>query len=133
MDYAPTGISNLSTDTEKKRLELIVQLISKRKRIRDITIGRLEELIVYCDNRILDIGDKYKIRGDPDAQRAAALWQKSIVDLERDKIFEQKELFRDTLFLRNEWVKSLLAYTEEKKIDELVESIERTNKNVKPW
>jgi hypothetical protein len=128
IEYQPSIISQIGSDIEKQRLELLSTLIRKRKSIRDAVVQKLEDLILYCDNRIMDIGDDVKLRADPDAQRAASLWQKTILDLERDKIFEQKELFKDSLFLRNEWIKSLLTYNEEKKVDELIGSIEQKTK-----
>lgn len=127
INYEPSLITKIGSDIERQKLNLISALISKRKKIRDVTVDKIEDLIIYCDNKIHDIGDEFKLRGDPDAQRAASLWQKTILDLEKEKISEQKELFRDTLFLRNEWIKSLLIYTEEKNLDEILKDVEKSS------
>lgn len=113
-------IQNIGSGIEEKRLELIVDLIQKRKKVRDIAIQRLDELIIYCDNKILELGGRYIVQTDMNLKGMAARWQQTILELEKSKIGENKELFRDTLFLRNEWIKSLLDYTEEKKLDEMI-------------
>jgi len=127
ISYEPSLLTSIGSDIERQRLNLITALIQKRKKISEVTVDKIESLILYCDNKILDIGDKYKLKSDPDAQRAASLWQKAIIDLEKEKISEEKDLFRDSLFLRNEWIKSLLTYNEEKSLDALLKDIERTN------
>ena len=80
-------------------------------------------LILYCDNKILELGDKYTVQADMNLRGMAARWQQIILELEKLKIGENKEMFRDTLFLRNEWIKSLLDYEEEKKLDEIMDSL----------
>jgi len=129
--YKLSNISNLGLETEKQRLNLLVGLIQKRKKIRDEVVGKLDGLIMYCDNRILDIGDEHVIKGDLFRQQAAALWQKKIVELEEQKISEQKELFKDTLFLRNEWVKSLLTFSEQQSLDNMLKTMVPSNEKDK--
>lgn len=117
------SIQNLGSEIEKKRLEMIVDLVEKRKKIRDISVNRIDDLIIYCDNKILALGDYFVIQTDMNLKGMADKWRQAIIDLEKMKIGENKELFRDTLFLRNEWIKSLLNYTEEKKLDEILMNI----------
>ncbi len=117
------SVQNLGSEIEKKRLEMIVDLVEKRKKIRDISVNRIDDLIVYCDNKILALGTYYAIQIDTNLKKMADKWRQVIVDLEKMKIGENKELFKDTLFLRNEWIKSLLNYTEEKKLDEIMDKI----------
>jgi hypothetical protein len=126
ISYEPSLISRIGSDIERQKLNLISALINKRKKIRDVTVDKIEDLIIYCDNRILNIGDEFKLKSDPDAQRAASLWQKTILDLEKEKISEEKELFRDSLFLRNEWIKSMLTYCEEKQLSQIINEIENS-------
>lgn len=121
-DYS-TNVQNFGSHIEAKRLQLILDLVGKRKAIRDTTIQRIDDLIVYCDNKILSLGNEYQIRADQELRKFAQKWQQMILDLEKQKISENKELFRDTLFLRNEWIKSLLSYTEEKQLDKLLVEI----------
>ena len=123
MHQMPFDIAGLGIKAEKERLELIAGLIRKRKAIRDITITKLDDLIVYCDRKILDIGDEEKIKGDLARQQMASPWQKSIMELEKQIIIEDKEHFRDTLFLQNEWIKSMLTYREEKRLDDLMKNM----------
>jgi hypothetical protein len=117
MDYQITGIG---LESERQRIDLLTAMIRKRKHISEITVKKLDDLILYCDNKVLCIGDEIKLKSDPDAQRSASVWQKTIVDLEKEKVLEQKDLFRDTLFLRNEWIKSVLNYREEKRLIEII-------------
>lgn len=116
-------ISNIGVEIEKQRLELIIGLIQKRKGIRDTVIEKLESMILYCDNRILDLGSDYDIARDSELKKQADKWRQTILELEKMKLGENKELFKDTLMLRNEWIKSLLSYTEEKRLDSLLGQI----------
>lgn len=120
MYYTPDVISSIGCEIEKLRLDLIVGLIRKRKTIRDVTIHKIDDLIRYCDDKIHEIGNEASIKADKTANSPAHMWQKKIIDLEILKIGEHKELFRDCLFLRNEWIKSLMNYVEEKKLDEML-------------
>ena len=121
-------IKNFGSRIEKQRLELIVGIINKRKKIRDVVINRLDELIVYCDNKIMEVENVYVYtKRENDQQLHVERWQQKILELENQKINEHKEMFKDILFLRNEWIKSILNYTEEKMIDSLLDKI-NTNK-----
>jgi hypothetical protein len=122
-DSSGTDIQNIGSRIEKQRLELIIDLINKRKVVRDEVIHKLDDLIMYCDNKILEIGDEYVVSTDEKLKGMAARWQQKIIELENQKINENKELFRDVLFLRNEWIKSLLNYNEEKMLDSLLDEI----------
>jgi hypothetical protein len=113
-------IANLGTKIDQLHLDIIKSVVEKRKHLRDLSIKKLEEMIVYCDNKILDIGPREAILSDQGALKMAAGWQQKIIDLELAKIGEQKELFRDTLFLRNEWVKAILSYTEQKSLENTI-------------
>lgn len=119
LDYQITG---LGLESEHQRIELLTAMIRKRKHISEITVKKLDDLILYCDNKVLSIGDEIKLKSDPDAQKNASVWQKTIVDLEKEKVLEQKDLFRDTLFLRNEWIKSVLNYQEEKRLFGMIQN-----------
>ena len=120
MHCKPFDVAGLGIKAESERLELIAGLIKRRKTICDITIDKLEDLIIYCDNKIIAIGDEDIIRGDLARQQMASPWQKTIMELEKQKIIEHKEHFRDTLFLQNEQIKSMLTYREEKRLDDLM-------------
>lgn len=116
-------MTGLGSNVERKRLELLNKLIDKRREIRDRTLWSLEELIVFCDCRLLEMGGPDLIARDTELQKMASLWQKSILDIEKQKVLEDKEMFRDTLFLKSEMIKSTLSYFEEKQLDILIRSI----------
>jgi len=121
IDYQIDQIANLGSDIERQRLGIISGLIKKRKKIRDDVLEKIEDIILYCDNKILDIGDEDEIKGDLELQRLASSWQQRIIELEMAKIGEQKEMFKDCLFLRNEWVKSVLKYYELNRMNTFLE------------
>jgi hypothetical protein len=123
MIQKPVDVIGLGRKAEAERLVLITGLINKRKDVRDLAISKLDDLILYCDRKILDIGDEDIIRADFTRQQMAAPWQKSIMEFEKQIVVEQKEHFRDTLFLQNEWIKSLQNYQEEKRLDDLMKKI----------
>jgi hypothetical protein len=130
MSYQINSVADFGMDLEKKRLELIEVLVLRRKKIRDYTINRLDDLILDCRNQILNIAeDDRMLKNDPERQKLSALWFKTILDLEQQKLSEHKEQFRDSLFLRNEWIKSLLLYTEEKKLSDIIRRIEIESRN----
>ena len=122
MNYEPCVISHIGSDIQLQQINLLSTLLRKRKTIRDETVRKLEDLLMYCDNRLLDIGEDF--RGDPEKIKLASIWQKEKISINRDIVAQESELFKDTLFLQNEFIKSILTYNEEKKIDELIESIE---------
>lgn len=112
-------LSSISiADTE--RLRLFSDLIEKRKLLTEINLNRIEELIVYCNNKVIQLGDKHTIALDPNRRQQAMTWQLQIMDFERAKMNEKKELFRDISFLQNEWVKTASELKERSSLDELL-------------
>lgn len=105
---------------ETERLNLFSELISKRKLLTDMNLKRIEELIVYCDNKVMQIGNKTSFAIDPQKRQQAMTWQLQIMDLERSKMHEKKELFRDISFLQNEWIKTASELKERSSLDDFI-------------
>lgn len=105
---------------ETERLKLFSDLIQKRKTLTHMNLERIEELIVYCDNKVMQIGDHYSFKIDPQKRQQALTWQLQIMDFERAKLQEKKELFRDISFLQNEWIKTAAELKEKRSLDELL-------------
>lgn len=123
INYDPSIISHIGSDIEKQKMQLLTVLLTKRKKIRDETLKKLDDLLVYCDNRLLDIGEIFK--GDPEKIKMASLWQKEKVAINREIAEQDCSLFKDSLFLQNEFLKSVLTFNEEKKIEDLILEIEK--------
>jgi hypothetical protein len=117
--------SMFSPKRERMHLGLLQKLVEQRKEIRNLMVRRLDDLIVYCDNQILAIGDGVSLKADTqfEGKSPANLWRKSIVDLEKQKAIEEKDFFRDTLFLRSEWMKVKLDYEEQKDLEEMLKGM----------
>ena len=129
MQYVPSGtggavggVDGFDAKRERMHLTLLRELVDKRKYIRDQMQRRLDELIVYCDNQILAVGDGVALKADTqfEGKSPARFWRASIVDLEKQKAIEEKDFFRDTLFLKNEWVKVTLDFEEQKGLEEML-------------
>src|SRR3989344_4900078 len=122
MSYLPSkaggavgGADVFGAKREHLHLGLLRDLVDQRTYIRDQMLRRLDALIVYCDNQILAVGDGVALKADTqfESKSTARFWRASIVDLEKQKAIEEKDFFRDTLFLRNEWMKVKLDYEEQ--------------------
>lgn len=121
---SPIGIA------ETERLRLFSDLIEKRRLLTKMNLYKIEELIVYCDNKVNELGDKYTLRIDPQKRQQAMSWQLQIMDLERSKMSEKKELFRDISFLQNEWIKTASELKERSSLEKILTPIQnKTNKS----
>jgi hypothetical protein len=125
INYDPSIISHIGSSIERQKMNLLTALLSKRKVIRDETVKKLDDLLVYCDNRLLDIGEIFK--GDPEKIKMASLWQKEKVAINREIALQDCSQFKDSLFLQNEFLKSVLTFNEEKKIEDLINEIENNH------
>lgn len=112
--YSPIGIA------ETEKLRLFSDLISKRKLLTEMNLNRIDELIVYCDNKVYQLGNPQTFAVDPQKRQQAMTWQLQIMDLERSKMHEKKELFRDISFLQNEWIKTASEVKERSSLEDLL-------------
>ena len=122
MSYTPEPIQNIGRMVEEKRLILINKLIEQRKIVRDHVLKKLDDLSLVCDNHITQLTYGAVLYNNNSFHTIVADWKQKRIDLELAKINEQKELFRDTLFLRNEWIKGKLALIEESTLEKMIQS-----------
>lgn len=106
----------LGVESEKQKMNIISAMIRKRKKITQDINKKLDESILYCCNMIHAIGDKYIISASQELKEKAGQWRKKMMDFELQKVIEKKDQFRDTLFLRNELMKTWINYFEMKNI-----------------
>jgi len=111
--------TNFSTRVETKKLQLLNELIDKRKIIRNSVIGRLEQLISFCKNNILESNiNDLPLYPDDIRIQTIMKWKMMYMELVQKILLEYKNHFTDTLFLRNESLKSMVSVSEAKILEQ---------------
>lgn len=110
-------VSLLDLDESKdigERIEKISELIDEREKIKSETVKGIDDLILDCHNRILEIEQ------DPYANkiRDKTAFEKAVLDLEKLKLQEMRNVFMDRTRLKENLIDCMIDYKQEQRMND---------------